>query len=247
MMQERFFTDEDLRAYLDYLTDFSPIDEINSALATDMDLARRVESMRLDTNVIASSFSSLLQQAPAAPEITSKNKFSRWSLVASGMAACVGLFIGYSVNQTTLTTGDMTWMDNAAIYQALYINSTLNHLKPTRESQLIELQRVASAIGKEIDLDALHGSSEVDYNRAQILGFEGIALIQLAFLTSTGEPMALCILRSQAADSSKINENRMAGLQAASWAKDGYEYLLIGGQDASLVSRLAANFSMANI
>ena len=88
---------------------------------------------------------------------------------------------------------------------------------------------------------------EVDYKRAQILNFEGRTLIQLAFVTGNGEPMALCILRTDEAAQNKPAQSVMEGMQSAYWSHVGYEYLLIGGADAALVKRLADSFASLEI
>ena len=110
-----------------------------------------------------------------------------------------------------------------------------------------ELNRVSAAIGKTIDVSALNVSPELDYKRAQILGFKGQALVQLAFLTSTGHPVALCIIRSDREAPGKIVSETMEGMSSAYWSQGGYEYLLIGGKDQSMVSRLAEKFSGQNL
>jgi hypothetical protein len=101
------------------------------------------------------------------------------------------------------------------------------------------LARVSAAIGKTIPLDALEGFPEIEYKRAQVLNYEGRALMQLAFTTSTGELLALCIIRGANGDTSAPEMADMEGLSTAKWTKSDYAYLLIGGTDDALVSRIA--------
>lgn len=84
---------------------------------------------------------------------------------------------------------------------------------------------------------------QLDYKRAQILSFEGRPLIQLAFLSKVGAPVALCILQSYDGQESSPGFSEMRGMSSASWSKDGYEYLLIGGNDNSLIKQVAERYS----
>lgn len=77
----------------------------------------------------------------------------------------------------------------------------------------------------------------------QTLGFEGRPLMQLTFLSKFGDPIALCIIRSRNTETQGIVVNEMRGMLAASWSKDGYEYLLIGGRDEALIRNAASEFA----
>ena len=39
-----------------------------------------------------------------------------------------------------------------------------------------------------------------------------------------------------------MSQASLEGMSSASWNKDGYAYLLIGGDDQSLISDLASNY-----
>ncbi len=245
-MQSRYFSDEELVAYLDGEKDFAPIEEIAAALKTDIALAKRLEGLRVDTGAIAESFAGLargnrpLPNLPAVPVTR-----MRYGIVAA--AAVIALMIGFGAGLSTSSMNAPGWRDYVAAYQALYINATLAHVNQSPTRQQDELNRVSAAIGKTINVSALNVSPEVDYKRAQILGYKGQALVQLAFLTSTGHPVALCIIRSDREAPGKIVSETMEGMSSAYWSQGGYEYLLIGGTDQSMVSRLAEKFSGQNL
>jgi len=245
-VRDIYFTDEELVAYLDGEEDFAPMDEIALALKTDISLAKRLEALRIDRKLVSIAFDGLADKnisRPSLPVSQAPKSSVQQLAMAASIALAIGLGGGYYLEQSRETG----WMDYVAAYQALYINSTLNHVNISDASKQIELDRVAAAIGKNISVTDLQGSVEVEYKRAQILGFEGKALIQLAFLASTGEPMALCILRTDKSSSEDIESSELEGMRAASWVKDGYEYLLIGGKDSSLISRMAADLSKKEI
>ena len=245
-MQDRYFSDEELVAYLDGEADFAPIDEIAAALKTDIALAKRLEGLRVDTRAIAQSFEGMASSDRPMPNLPARPAVKmRYGMVAA--AAMIALALGFGAGFSTSSMNAPGWRDYVAAYQALYINATLAHVKVDQSRQQDELNRVSAAIGKAIKVDALNVSPEVHYKRAQILGFKGQALVQLAFLTSTGDPVALCIIRSDQSTPEPIVSEMMEGMSSAYWTKGNYEYLLIGGTDQSMVTRLAEKFSSLDL
>ncbi len=244
MSQKREFSDEELVAYLDGEEDFAPVDEIKAALESNAALAVRLTSLRVDRDVIAASFSELAAEdrpRPVLPErISPRQSFSMGSMAA---AAMIALLLGYGAGFFTGNKSDFGWREYVAAYQALYANSTLAHINQTSDAKAAELKSVAAAIGKTINPVDVQISPSVDYKRAQILNHDGRPLIQLAFLSSTGEPLALCIIRSGQDKIASVATETMEGMSAAYWSKDGYEYLLIGGTDQGLINDLAARFA----
>lgn len=247
-MQDRYFTDEELTAFLDGEDALAPVAEIEAALKTDAALATRLDALRIDTDEIQRHF------APLLPKADDHGFLLNMPPVRTGfgsgvlaLAAAAALVIGVSIGSWTSTPKLNGWTEYVAAYQALYSNSTLAHLDQSTPAKQAELTRVTAAINKTIPLSALESFMEVEYKRAQILSFEGRALIQLAFTTSTGEPMALCIIQSNAGRSSSPEVATMEGLSSATWASENYEYLLIGGTDDALVSRVATQLVSQSI
>lgn len=244
-MQDRYFSDEDLVAFLDGEADFAPVEAISAALATDQTLVRRLEALRVNKDAIAASFASLTpgdRAGPVLPDrLAPERQFrARDLLLAAGLALVVGLGSGIMVSGLERPG----WREYVAAYQALYSNVTLAHIEQTDAAKQAELTRVAAAVGKTVAVDTLQTMPEVEYKRAQILSFKGQALIQLAFLTSTGEPVALCVLRASGKETAAPRLRMMEGMSAAAWSGGGYEYLLIGGTDSALVSRMASEFAV---
>lgn len=164
------------------------------------------------------------------------------ALRAGALAAA--LVLGIAIGSHSQNPPEQEWAQYVAAYQALYATSTLSHIQPDPAAQQAELNRVGAAIGKSFALEDLTLFSDVDYSRSQILSFRGRPLIQMAFLTSTGDPVALCILRADGTPPSgppRIVE--MEGLSTALWSQNGYDYILIGGQDPALIARMSATFT----
>lgn len=240
-MEQRYFSDEELVAFLDGEDEFAPVEEITKALETDAELAKRLEALRIDTDKIAKSFGALkmgkMPELPPAPVAKDNQGFGKM-IAASVLALAIGFGAGISTSQS-----EPDWRDYVAAYQALYTNTTLKDVASSQQEQQQELTQVASAIGKNITLDKLNISPQLEYKRSQVLGYNGKPLVQIAFLDSMGQPIALCIIRSDEGKKLDLQMDSMEGMSTAAWSKDGYEYILIGGQNDALISRMASEFS----
>ncbi|WP_293572779.1 hypothetical protein [Phaeobacter sp.] len=264
-MRDRFFTDEELTAFLDGEEEFAPMEAIASALESDPALAKRLEALDLDRAMLAESFAGL-QPDPAVLEHASAgaralaagdsatlggplagpgSRFGRlrglW-VGAAGGAVAAALVIGFALG-SVVNPARQGWAEYVAAYQALYSNSTLAHIDLSTAEKQAQLDRVSASIGKSIAIDKLEVFPEVKFARSQILSFKGKPLIQLAFLTSTGEPLALCIMRASDPVDKAPELRRMEGLSTALWDQNGYRYILIGGQDDALIGRMSASLS----
>lgn len=240
-MEQRYFSDEELVAFLDGEDEFAPVEEITKALETDAELAKRLEALRIDTDKIAKNFGALkmgkMPELPPAPVANDNQGFGKM-IAASVLALAIGFGAGISTSQS-----EPDWRDYVAAYQALYTNTTLKDVASSQQEQQQELTQVASAIGKNITLDKLNISPQLEYKRSQVLGYNGKPLVQIAFLDSMGQPIALCIIRSDEGKKLDLQMDSMEGMSTAAWSKDGYEYILIGGQNDALISRMASEFS----
>ena len=77
--------------------------------------------------------------------------------------------------------------------------------------------------------------------RAQVLGFRGKPLVQIAYLRNDGTPVALCIIPA-GPDAKGVSMGAAEGLDVARWNTPGYGFLLIGGQDGEPLAREAETF-----
>lgn len=242
------FTDEQLTAYLDRELDHIPADEIRAALEHDAALKARIEQLSLDTGQIADAFDDLLAKAPEMPDLAVdvQTEDSWWRRKVTGLAAAAviaALAIGWGVGDITGKRDLETWDQYVAAYHALYVNSTLSGIDQSEQSAVAELELVSQSVGRPVDYSQITDIASLDYKRAQILGFEGRPLMQLTFLSKVGAPIALCIIRSDGSANSSVRKRQMQGMSSAQWAKDGYEFLLIGGTDEPLISSVAERLS----
>ncbi len=246
MKNDRHFTDEELTAYLDGEGDHAPIVEIEQALIVDDLLQKRLKALTLDTSLISRSFAAVAPPAHETEKLRGVSKkphsFSWLSIAASVVLA---VLVGFGFGSWSVPDNNRDWRNYVASYQALYSNDTLSHVDRTDEEMITELARVSSAIGKDVQLADLTFNSRAEYKRGQILSFEGKTIIQLAFLSDKGEPIALCILQSDTASKMTLSYSSMESMSSASWSNGGYEYLLIGSEDTKLISDLASRFAKA--
>jgi len=252
MSNDRDFSDEELTAFLDGEFEHVRVRELRQAMKNDPDLQVRFDTLNVNKSEINAAFDTLLEKAPVMPVMPEAGlrkafvpRAKNLVLIAafSLVFLLAGLSGGYFMGQQT----DKNWREFVATYHALYINATLSDIQQTADDAGGELGLVSKNIGKKIDLSVLVQQDQLDYKRAQILGFEGRPLLQLTFLSKLGDPIALCIIRSSrqgdGQKNSKITMSEMRGMQAASWSQGGYEYFLIGGRDSALIKNAANEFS----
>ena len=98
-------------------------------------------------------------------------------------------------------------------------------------------------MGKQLNLNLVSDVDRLDYKRAQVLGFEGQPIVHLAFLSKIGAPVALCIKRVGHPSKSAVHTTEMRGMSAVTWSKGNYEFLLVGGRDAELLTKAATKFA----
>lgn len=246
------FSDEDLTAYLDKQMSNAEAAAVSSALESSPDLRQRLQGLMFDRRPLEEVFDAVLAKAPDPPAVLESPRvakpeagvggggFDRRALAA---AAVAGLLVGAS--GLFLLPGDEPggWHEAAAVYHKLYVTETLGLETPTAEQLSAELARVSARLQWDIRLEDLDGLAALTPRRAQILAFETQPLVQIAFLSSDGTPVALCILRSSRTGEAPVKMASLEGMSAATWARDGYEFMLIGGTDDTRISAAATALS----
>lgn len=239
-------TDEELTAYLDGEGDDARNREIERLLETDEDLQAQIAELMVDKVAIKDAFNLLEPNTLDLPVETTAPKPSFLSKLAPLQWAAgilLGIAVGWGVTQVTQITESTNWQMAVAEYQVLYTTATLEPIEPTPAELENQLVRVADALNKDFDLDVLSSVDALEYKRAQVLEFEGKPLIQFAFLDGTGVPYALCVIKAFGSSVSKAVFQEMEGMQAGTWSKDGFDYILIGGKDKTLISDAVKQFS----
>lgn len=248
MTQESLaFTDETLSAYLDGELDAATTAAIDAAIETDETLVDRLAALDIPVDLIRSVMAPDVLGAPPLPDFlreaeepiqsqtptrTRPRSFLPLALVASFLVGMVA---------TTLILPEPEpapggWTAAVASYQALYVTETL----ATSKQDAAARDAVLARAGLEFDV-TLASATQIDgldFKRAQMLGFKGKPLLQMAYLTPDGTPMALCLIRTDNPDRG-FKEIDMFDLAGTSWVSNGVGYLLIGGDDASQIEALS--------
>ncbi len=246
MTDMRRFSDEELTAFLDGEADDALQAEIEAALDADASVAEQMAALDVPLAPIAEAYEALLQDAPpmpALPEpVAAPSPRGRWGFgigtFATGLAAglAVAMFAGFGTPEEPAPRG---WVSFVASYQALYTAETLAADNPSPAEAALQLASVSDAIG--LDLSALPAAGDLTFKRAQVLGFRGKPLIQIAFARADGTPVALCILPS-GPDAKPVDMGQAEGLGLARWNTPGYGFLLIGGTDTVPLAEEAETF-----
>jgi anti-sigma factor RsiW len=141
------------------------------------------------------------------------------------------------------------WVRTIASYQALYVRETVERGVDSPENITKVLQNFRlklssidaagksaeqkdhgrkpgrSSVQSDVNVPDL-SSAGLAFMRAQLLGYEGRPLIQMAYLPSRGKPAALCILPIGDASEGAVIAKRMENLSIATWQKEGLSYVL---------------------
>lgn len=245
MTTGRSYTDEELTAYLDGEVSAELEQEMRGALAIDSDLARRLEAMSLPIEDLRGAMDRLLRNAPAMPaqDVPDAERWrgrrtsaAGWAASwAVGLAAC--LAIGVFAGGVMFRPAPPDWQDVVASYQSLYVFETLSSVQNGSLAAVGKLPELSETFG--LDLTLATRDPEIEFKRAQLLGYKGAPLVQLAYLTADGDPVALCILKLDQIEPSSLEVEMREGLSSASWAADGLGFLVIGGQDNAAMEAFA--------
>lgn len=231
------FTDEELTAFLDGEASAESAAQISAALENDVELQGRLASLDVLLPPMKDAFGRVLDAAPDMEPLPTRRHeggVSKTKMLAAMAASLViGALISFWVDHKR------DWRDYAAAYHVLYVNGTLADVNPTPTEAKATLERLGAVVGH--DLAAAPLDTVLEYKRGQVLGYQGQPLIQLAYLSPLGDPVALCLIRAEGANRA-IYVAELEGLAAAQWQRDGIAYLLIGGTDESMIQEAAVRF-----
>ena len=248
MSQKTHFSDEDLTAFLDGEASAELAKKIECALENDAVLMKRLEDLSLPVDELKIAMQQVTDQAPSLPDVltdrTSPSNKSPISWVYAGSLAAsvlISLVVGGLFGKTYFAPSEAQgWKHYVAAYQSLYVGDTLGNIQLSPEQIQKNLEDISGQIG--FDLVKMTADSELSFKRAQLLGFKGKPLVQLAYLSPDGQPVALCIIRTNKDNTETIGMEKLEGMAAASWRKNGYAFLFIGGEDEIVIREGAARF-----
>ena len=238
-MRMTSFTDEELVGYLDGQIEPTRWNEIDAALAQDQVLAARLAAREIDNAVLIAAFDAVTAAAPvdrlrarlnangpdvSAPRVQAPPRLPRWAAMAASLIA--GVALGYLVGASNLLRASKDWHVAVADYQALYTKATLAAIAEDPARQQPEVADVSEKLGLPVALEALQLPG-LDFKRAQLLAFNGHPIAQFAYLDAEGHPIGFCVTSTREDDGAMTRETYGA-LQAVSWSKNGFGFIVIG-------------------
>ncbi len=156
------------------------------------------------------------------------------TVFGGGIVTGVLLGPGRSVHETA----QRNWVDAVAEYVSLFTADTLAGMPTEDLAQQAGLRRVSTALGINITQDKLAGLPSIAFKGTQLLRFEGKPIAQIAFLSDTGKPVAICIIRTQR-PAEPPSATRREGLNIVHWITDGYGYMVIGDVPQDALTRIS--------
>lgn len=130
------------------------------------------------------------------------------------------------------------WMDAVAQYVSLFSQDTLAGMPAEAAAQQAGLQRVSTALGKDISREKVAGLPTLAFRGTQLLQLEGRPIAQIAFLSDTGKPVAICIIKTPRPAEPQTTARR-EGLNIVHWITGGYGYMVIGDLPADTLARIS--------
>lgn len=247
MTKQHNFTDEQLVAFLDGEFDHTPADDIKAAMAHSDVLNARLKHLTLNKSAMSGAFDALNQTAPSFDDVMgiddAKNETDYRSFMKIAAVAVIALGVGFFASSIIKQDKLDGWHEYVAAYQALYATDTLAHVNNDDLMIENELKRVSAKLNAEILIADLQIDENLTYKRGQLLEYQGRPLVQLAFLSSDGKPVALCIMKSQSSLVANLNTREIERMQSAYWSDGNFDYMLIGPVSESMIEEFATKFS----
>jgi anti-sigma factor RsiW len=168
-----------------------------------------------------------------------------WQMAAAASIAVtmfgVGIVTGVVLKPEPTVTVDATrnWMEAVAQYVSLFSEQTLAGMPADPAAREAGLRRVSTALGLDISREKLASLPTLDFRGTQLLQLEGKPLAQIAFISDTGKPVAICIIKTTKPAEAPSPERRY-GLNLVHWVANGYGFMVIGDVPQESLRRIYA-------
>lgn len=245
------FSDEELTAYLDGVIAPDIAAKISAAAKSDPALARRISGLTIDTGTLMSAFEpalgvartrNLAHKLDCANSREVANRYKRpdglWKAASYAATLVAGAAISWA-----LLSPKPDWRIEVAHYQALYVPETLMSIAPDAARLHTEFFRASNALDLSLDSVAFSDVEGLLLRRAQVLGFEGATLVQIAFTLPDGSPVAFCILQ-KSGPATDLKSDSILGQAVASWSTPTHRFLAIGDTDITEIMAFAKQLQL---
>ncbi|WP_299987433.1 hypothetical protein [uncultured Ruegeria sp.] len=223
------FSDETLLAYLEGNLDEAEARAIEDAVADDPAVESRLMALDPFAPVVQQVFEGIPVEAPSidlpAPTAPQSNAGAFRLLAVAASVAVIAVSATFWATRPKA----LGWAEQAAIYQSLYSPTTIADLDNSPQMLDTQFAQAEAQLGRSLNRDVLENLPGLDLKRAQVLMFKGKPLIQIVFADAQGAPVAFCVIRQgSGAPAKDVNLAVLSGLATATWANDGYGFMLLG-------------------
>lgn len=217
--------------------------KIEAAIAHSPDLAARLAALRASCLPYGAAFE---QRAdPPAPESLTRRinelasvsapprEWRRWRFAPQWLA--VAFFVGVTSSGVVfqLASGGppfrpsvAPWVKAASDYQDLYVRETVAPVNEERAVTMRVLAGIQHRDGMPVRVPDLRNAGLV-FKRVQRLSYRSEPLIQMVYLPTRGEPVALCAMEDARPDEG-VRTRKVGDLNVATWRRDNLAYALLG-------------------
>ncbi len=232
-------TDELLGAYVDGELDAENARAVERLIASDARAREKVARLR-DTNTLLRAACDERIYAAAATPGRPRAAARRLTRGRYGWAIAASLLVGMA------GFGAAMWPDGAqhsnlvdeiAEYHTVYSHET-DHLVEVPANRSDELLRwLGNRIERRLVVPAL-ASAGLHFAGGRMLVVDGRPVAQLMYTRDRGLPVAVCVTRTDG-NASPVHVERRGALHLATWADDGYGYIVVGELDRTAVQDIA--------
>lgn len=236
------FSDTDLRAFLDGTLPDKKSAQILDALANDPALEDRLMALDDMSVMVADTFKDVKPAQSPRTLVPMQPRAANSPKAPLLLAACVsGLLVVGGFFSLTYKNDDVaTWMQQVAVYQALYSPATIADVAFTEDEVLAQLAKSETALGVDLRATELADVNGLELKRAQLLAFLDQPLAQIVFADAGGVPIALCVFEDTSAPSDGIAYAELEGMQSARFSVGRFSFLLIGPTDDAAIEDYAS-------
>ena len=251
--------DRDLLAYADGQLAPERRAEIEAAMASSADVARRVSAMRASALPYAAAFEA--QALPPVPRELSqriralvsadRQRHRRvqpaWprlaAVFAAGVLCCAIALRLLSPGVTTVSPVAQVepWIQAVADYQQLYSRATVMHVTEDPQLTARVISDLWTADGMRLVVPDLRAAG-LTFKRVQRLSFRARPVVQMVYLPEQGEPVALCVTRDARPDETP-RARQIGELSTVAWRHGELGYVLLGKAPAQALMDLGSRIA----
>ncbi|MFX0544149.1 anti-sigma factor family protein [Roseovarius sp. S1116L3] len=242
------YSDAQLRAYLKGMLSQDQAEALEAQVAQDAVLEARLFALDFDrAGALRAAFDAVpetdvlqdLEGGLPNAKAQAAGVFPARFWIGAGIVASVAFATGAFLFDAETAASDPRWQDLVAAYQSLYVTETLAPIAADNEQLTAQLSRAARRLGRALPLDVVSDLGGLELLRAQILGFDDTPLIQLAYLSEDGMPVALCAIQRAGPTVGEFTFEVLAGLQSVHWSDGTFSYMIVGDIENDRLSEMA--------